>query len=130
MQVFQTDAQGYLIGTTAAEESPREQGVFAIPAGCYKESPPETKNDERARMVGGKWSVEKIVNPEPVKPTLEQVSAARRIAYANPISGSDRFLTEAAAERLSGNEAAAKSAEVKCLARREEIAAQYPWPKE
>lgn len=127
MQVFQTDALGYLVGTTTAEESPREPGVFSIPAGCVKEAPPKTKDDERARMVDGKWTVEKIVTPEPVKPTREQISTARRIAYANPVSGSDRFLTEAAAERLDGNEAAAKEAEAKCVARRAEIAASLPW---
>lgn len=130
MQVFQTDALGYLVGTTTAEESPREKGVFAIPAGCVTDVPPKTKEGERARLVDGKWTVEKIVTPEPVKPTREQISTARRIAYANPVSGSDRFLTEAAADRLEGNEEGAKKAEANCVARRAEIAAALPWPED
>lgn len=130
MQVFQTDALGYLVGTTIAEQSPRDPGVFAIPAGCVPVAPPKTKEGERPRLVDGKWTVEKIVTPEPVKPTHEQISAARRIAYAHPITGSDRFLTEAAADRLEGNEEGAKKAEANCVARRAEIAAALPWPEE
>lgn len=129
MQVFQTDAQGYLVGAAIAEESPREPGVFAIPAGCYTVTPPKTKDDERVRMVEGEWVAEKIVTPDPVKPTREQISMARRAAYANPVTGSDRFLNEAAAERLDGNEDAAKAAEAKCVERRAEIAASLPWPE-
>ena len=129
MQVFQTDALGYLVGTTTAEESPREPGVFAIPAGCVTDAPPKTKEGEIALLVDGKWTVEKIITPEPPKPTHGQISASRRIAYAHPVTGSDRFLIEAAADRLEGNEEGAKKAEANCVARRAEIATALPWPE-
>lgn len=66
---------------------------------------------------------------EPIK-TREQVGRARLIAYADPVSGSDRFRSEADAERLLGNEAAALEAEKKMLERREQIKLENPWPLE
>lgn len=60
-------------------------------------------------------------------PTDEDIDRLRRVAYADPLTGSDRFLTEAAAERLDGNEAAAKVAEQKCITRRAQIAKELPW---
>lgn len=60
----------------------------------------------------------------------EEVHAQRLIAYADPVTGSDRYMTEALAERVLGNEDSAKVAEQKCITRREEISEQYPWPAE
>lgn len=62
--------------------------------------------------------------------TREQVNIDRLIAYADPITGCDRFKAEASAERLAGNEEAALAAEEKLLARREQIKAENPWPVE
>lgn len=62
-------------------------------------------------------------------PSYEDIERLRLLAYANPVTGSDRFKAEADAERLSGNEEAAAIAEQKLLARREEIKSQYPWPE-
>lgn len=59
----------------------------------------------------------------------EDVEVSRLVAYADPVTGSDRFQIEAGAERLCGNEDKAKLAEQKWLARRAEIAAQLPWPE-
>lgn len=58
----------------------------------------------------------------------EVIDAQRARAYSDPAYGSDRFLTEAASERLRGNEDNAVAAEQRHLARRAEIAEQFPWP--
>ena len=60
--------------------------------------------------------------------TRAEVEVARLVAYANPVTGSDRFGAEAVAARLSGDNARADAAEAALLARRKEIAAQNPWP--
>lgn len=62
--------------------------------------------------------------------TGADIDRARLIAYADPITGSDRFKLEADAERLSGNEDAAKIAEANLLARREQIKQENPWPED
>lgn len=80
-------------------------------------------------IVAGKNGKPDLVEPAVVKPTAEQVERARLAAYSDKITGSDRFQIEAAAERLAGNEEAAKEAERKWLARRAEIAAENPWPE-
>lgn len=64
------------------------------------------------------------------KVTRESVEMARLRAYADPVTGSDRYRAEAEAERLQGNEEAAKEAEQKMLSRRTEIQTANPWPKE
>lgn len=58
------------------------------------------------------------------------VEACRLIAYADPITGSDRYKAEAYAERLAGNESAAVEADAKMLKRREEIRKANPWPED
>ncbi|KAA8555109.1 hypothetical protein FX984_01727 [Pseudomonas marginalis] len=52
----------------------------------------------------------------------------RLYAYSDPITGSDRFIAEAASMRLHGSEEAALSAEERHRVRRGEIETQYPWP--
>lgn len=66
----------------------------------------------------------------PAIPSRGDVEIKRLRAYADPITGCDRFKAEAYAERLSGNEEAAAIAEQKLLARREQIKAENPWPSE
>lgn len=61
--------------------------------------------------------------------TREHVEALRLRAYADPLTGSDRYIAEAASERIFGNEPAAAEAEKKHISRRAEIAARYPWPE-
>lgn len=39
--VSQLDADGYFIGPTTADESPREPGLFQIPFGAVEQAPPE-----------------------------------------------------------------------------------------
>lgn len=92
-------------------------------------------DDEAARKKYGKPDLVRMTDAEvkdhlaPPSLTDVDIDRARLIAYADPITGSDRFKLEADAERLSGNEEAAKAAEQKWLARRAEIAAELPWPE-
>lgn len=90
-------------------------------------------DSEEARKKYGKPDLVRMTDDE-VKahlalPSLTDadIERARLIAYSDPITGSDRFKLEADAERLSGNEEAAKAAEQKWLVRRKEIAAELPW---
>lgn len=41
--VSQLDANGYFIGPTTADESPREPGLFQIPFGAVEQAPPEVQ---------------------------------------------------------------------------------------
>ncbi|TWR71866.1 hypothetical protein [Pseudomonas marginalis] len=60
--------------------------------------------------------------------TKAEVEMLRLYAYSDPITGSDRFIAEAASMRLHGSEEAALSAEERHRVRRGEIETQYPWP--
>lgn len=58
--VWQTDGDGFLLGTTVADESPLEPGVFLIPAGAVEEAPPGVAPPKQAwRWVGGVWVLAK-----------------------------------------------------------------------
>ena len=65
----------------------------------------------------------------PRAPTEVEVERNRLRAYADPETGCDRFIAEAYAERLNGDEEAAKAAEAKLTVRRNEIKAAHPWPE-
>lgn len=65
MIVYQTDQTGIFVGTTTADESPLQPGVFLIPAGCVTDPPPALAANELARFVDGAWLVEPIPEPEP-----------------------------------------------------------------
>ena len=77
---------------------------------------------------GQAFAVAVIVPPPP--PTREQVEAQRLRAYADPITGSDRYFAEAQRESLLGNAEAAEAAKALGLSRFAEIQAEYPWPAE
>lgn len=68
--------------------------------------------------------------PPPPPPNREQVEAARLRAYADSITGSDRYFAEAQRESLLGNAEAAEAAKALGLARFAEIQADNPWPAE
>lgn len=73
--------------------------------------------------------VEAHVNP-PIPPlTREQVETLRLSAYANPVTGSDRYFAEAA--RMNAmSETGADAVTAAGVARYEEIQAEYSWPAE
>jgi len=63
-------------------------------------------------------------------PTHSEIEAARLRAYADPLTGSDRYFAEAQRESLLGNAEAAEAAKALGLARFAEIQAENPWPPE
>ncbi|WP_165675386.1 phage tail protein [Metapseudomonas otitidis] len=72
-----------------------------------------------------------LVDPPPPAPLpREELEALRLRAYAEPLTGSDRYFAEAQRESLLGNAEAAEAAKALGLARFAEIQAEYPWPAE
>lgn len=56
--VYQTDpATGAYVGRAIAEASPKEPGVFLIPAGAVEDAPPATGENEAAVRDGNAWTV-------------------------------------------------------------------------
>lgn len=80
------------------------------------------------RADGDKWLPP--LPPEAIKLTRDQVEASRLRAYADPITGSDRYFAEAQRESLLGNAEAADAAKALGMARFAAIQAEYPWPAE
>ena len=74
--------------------------------------------------------VDAHLNPPIVPLTREQVAEARRLAYADPLTGSDPLYIEY--QRAIATDAPADeitTAKAAWLLRAEEIAARYPWPE-
>lgn len=101
---------------------------------------PFVQRDDAGKVVGQfgiaqpgfaeEWLEPESPDLAPQPPTREAVNEARLRAYANPLTGSDRYIAEAYAERAKGDEAAANEVDAKMIARREEIKAANPWPEE
>jgi hypothetical protein len=68
-QMSQLDHEGFFVGTTMAEESPLEPGVFLVPGGAVDVAPPVAPEGQRAKWVG-EWVLEDIPQPEP-EPVVE-----------------------------------------------------------
>ncbi|WP_347505150.1 phage tail protein [Pseudomonas anguilliseptica] len=72
-----------------------------------------------------------LIDPPPPRAlSYEEVDAIRRAAYADPMTGSDRYFAEAQREAVMGNAEAAEAAKALGLARFAEIQAAHPWPEE
>jgi len=74
------DLSGLYLGSTPADESPMEPGVFLIPALATDTPLPSHNPDvEYCRFDGASWSVEAMSQPEPepeaIPPTQEQIIA-------------------------------------------------------
>lgn len=74
--VSQLDSDGFLIGTSTADESPLEPGVFLIPGGCVDTTPPEIPEGKRAKWEGH-WVFEDIPHSDSdeKQPTQEELHA-------------------------------------------------------
>lgn len=59
--VYQTDADGFYIGETAADPDPVVPGRFLIPAGAVEVAPPVITGMKIPKWAGYKW---KMVDPE------------------------------------------------------------------
>ncbi len=53
--VYQVNDQGLYVGTTTADESPLEPGVWLIPAGCVTVAPPKAPAGMTCRWDGQQW---------------------------------------------------------------------------
>jgi hypothetical protein len=81
-RVHQLDDEGFYVGSTEADESPREPGVFLIPAGCVEpEPPPHVEGSRRKFQIDG-WVYVAIPKPAPAPepepadpPTLAELNA-------------------------------------------------------
>lgn len=69
--------------------------------------------------------------PEVLEPAID-VEALRLVAYANPVTGSDRYLSEAASVVAAGGsweDEDVKLLQAKALEVKASIQAQYPYPE-
>ena len=60
MIVYKYDGKGFYTGTTTAQESPRETGIYLIPSNTTKEKPPETAEHECVVFESMAW----IIKPD------------------------------------------------------------------
>lgn len=77
--VWQLDSDMILIGTTIADESPMEPGVFMIPGGCVDVEPPACPATHRARWTHAGWDIEE--RPVPVAVPVITTAPAERMAF-------------------------------------------------
>lgn len=100
----------------------------------------EITAEEHAEMLEGQsqgkvisWNDEGfpfLTDPPPPPPkTYEQVMGARRVAYADPLTGSDRLFAEATRLTIMGGTTEEiDEAKAQGVARYEEIQLENPWP--
>lgn len=96
--VYQTDAAGYYVGPTTADESPLEKGVYLMPAGCVEAVPPPLGEGRRARWAGDRWMVE--ASPEPPHQHREIRSGASRAIDVQAQTADARSSKLALSQRL------------------------------
>lgn len=114
-------------------------GGFCDPA-HYAELPADAvpiSLDDYAALMAAEASGKKIVTGPDGFPvlidrvaaqlTVEQIEALRLAAYAEPVTGSDRFFAEVSRMQAMG-EAGWEALRDQGAARYEEIKAEYPWP--
>jgi hypothetical protein len=66
-RVYQTNADGYLLGTILLSEQKGDykEGAWLIPARCAEVEPPKSKEGHLIKWSGKKWEYEAIPEPEP-----------------------------------------------------------------
>lgn len=83
MNVFQTDRAGHYVGSTTADASPLEEGVFLIPAGCIEVAPPDTWPDDKwPRWNGASWDL--VTKPAAAAQIEDPVAKLQAFLAANP----------------------------------------------
>lgn len=82
---------------------------------------------DSALVAMSKAEVEAHLNPVPAPLSREQINTLRLVAFADPVTGSDRYFVEALSAK---DPESAEKATAAGNARRAEIQAQYPWPDE
>lgn len=112
-----------------------KDGPGAVPADAKEISDDlylELMGDHPDKIIGpGADGLPALIDPPaPPAATVEDVEAARLVAYANPITGSDRHFAEATRLNAAGDTAGAQAATDAGTARYEAIRAELPWPEE
>lgn len=75
----QLDTNGYFVGTTIADESPLEPGVFLLPGGAVDAPAPVMSEGKRAKWIGTSFVIENIPEPpQPIPPTVEEIKQQQR----------------------------------------------------
>ncbi len=122
MQVYQTDYNGFYVGSTVADADPLDEGNWLIPAGCVTEAPPTLNEGQCAQFANGVWVVidpEPAPEPvEPLPPTKTEQETLRRVAY---MAEADPLFFMAQRGEATVEEWTSKVAEIK---------ARYPYPTE
>mgnify|MGYP003650238834 FL=1 len=72
MIVYQTDDYGVFVGTTIADQDPKDASNKLIPAGATDIEPPTTTSEELARWDGYSWIVESLPAPKLEDPVAPQ----------------------------------------------------------
>lgn len=85
-QVIQLDANGYYVGTTFADESPLEPGVYHLPANSIDTLIPEIPNGKVAKWENG-WIYEDKPEPEPIELTYSEKRALEYPPMADYLDG-------------------------------------------
>ena len=116
-QVIQLDAQGYFVGTTTADQSPLEQGVYMMPADTIDTDAPTVPDGHKAKWSNG-WVFETIPQPEP-EPEYVPTYADLRAREYPPMSD---YLDGV----VKGDQAQIDAYIAACLA----VKAKYPKPTE
>ena len=76
MLAYQYDLAGLLIGTTEADESPLEPGVYLLPARCTLVAPPSEVPEGRwPRWNGAGWELANKPAPAPAADPVAKLAA-------------------------------------------------------
>lgn len=142
MKVYQTDANGFLVGEVIAEKNPLENG-FLIPAGCVIEQPPAVGQQQAAQYKNGAWAlmpdlrgveywhlgqkkkIENIGESLPQGATLtepQELIAAREAAAATPAALAELAAIDLASIRAMREYIASKADAPQILKNRETAA--------
>ena len=87
--VYQLDENGVFTGTTEADESPREPGVYLIPAGCIEVEPPPHVDGKLRVFRNDAWAYVDIelapAAPDEPLPSLDDMKRVK-LAKLNQLS--------------------------------------------
>lgn len=83
----------------------------------------------KEELLPGEHIRDSLEGLDPVK-SREEVEVDRLRAYADPLTGSDRYLIEHQVKTLAGDLDGAATAKESLIKRRAEIAAENPYPEE
>lgn len=118
--VVQLDSDGYFVGTTTADESPKEPGVYLMPAGTVDTEAPTVPEGQKAKWNNG-WVFEDIPAPvdnTPTEPDFDSLPWDVKRALSYPSAG------EYLDGLVKGDQAQIDQYIADCLA----VKAKYPKP--